>query len=78
MPTLEMFDMPARQRAKRRALMHAIDAGYAHGPMGHFVCDRCGHDADWLICDNETELRRGVPCPICNAKPNAQGERRTE
>lgn len=63
-------------RKPRRFLMHAIDHGEAPGLMpgwktaqgGHFVCSRCGYDADWLFNLTPTEIRRGLPCPKCNGE----------
>lgn len=61
-------------RKPRRIMMHAVDIGQAPGMMpgwtsangGKFVCRLCGHDAGWLSNMTETEIRRGVPCPVCN------------
>lgn len=61
-------------RKPRRVMMHAVDIGQAPGMMpgwtsakgGEFVCRRCGHEAGWLFDMTETEIRRGVPCPVCN------------
>lgn len=62
--------MPRKPRVVR---MHAIDHGEAPGLMpgwrtaqgGHFKCSRCGHDAGWLFDLTATEIRRGLPCPVC-------------
>lgn len=69
---LDLFGKPARRPP--RVMMHATDAGQAPGMMpgwrrptgGYFVCGRCGHDAGWLFDMTFNEVRRGVPCPICN------------
>lgn len=61
-------------RAPRRVMMHATDTGQAPGTMpgwrtakgAHFQCPRCGHDAGWLFDMQDSEVRRGVPCPECN------------
>ncbi len=63
-----------RARAPRRVMMHAIDTGEAPGLAtgwkttkgGHFRCPRCGHDAGWLFDMQDSEVRRGLPCPQCN------------
>lgn len=63
-----------KPRAKPRVMMHAIDVGQAPGKMpgwrttkgAHFVCQKCGHDAGWLFDMQDSEVRRGVPCPLCN------------
>lgn len=62
--------LPRKPRIKR---MHAIDHGEAPGLMpgwhtaqgGHFVC-KCGHDAGWQFNLTPSEIRRGLPCPVCN------------
>lgn len=33
---------------------------------GHFVCQKCGHDAGWRFDMQDSEVRRGLPCPLCN------------
>ncbi|MDQ0510918.1 hypothetical protein [Ancylobacter amanitiformis] len=56
--------------------MHAVDAGHAPGLMpgwrtsmgGHFRCRRCGHDDGWSFDMTVSEIRRGLPCPTCNAR----------
>lgn len=65
-------------RAPSRVMMHAIDTGQAPGTMpgwrtakgAHFQCRRCGHDAGWLFDMQDSEVRRGVPCPECNEAHN--------
>lgn len=69
----DLFGRPPRRR--RRVMMHAIDHGRAPGVMpgwrtakgGHFKCARCGHDGGWLFDMTDSEVRRGVPCPVCNS-----------
>ena len=59
----------------RRVMMHATDTGHAPGMMpgwstdlgGYFECPKCGHDAGWLFNMQVSEIRRGLPCPQCNA-----------
>jgi len=54
--------------------MRAIDHGQAPGLMSgwetaqgaHFRCWRCGHDAGWQFNLSVGEIRRGLPCPVCN------------
>ena len=63
-----------RPRAPRRVMMHAVDTGHAPGTMpgwrtakgAHFKCTTCGHDSGWLFDMQDSEVRRGVPCPACN------------
>lgn len=57
---------PIRRHVVR---MHADDSGgndcVGKPYMGHFVCRTCGHEAGWKPATG-AELRRGLPCPICN------------
>lgn len=66
----DLFQRPPRRPA--RVLMHFTDAGT--GPadelLATFACRKCGHETEWLVCDNETEVKRGIPCPNCNAVEN--------
>lgn len=64
---LDLFPGTKPPRAKPRVMMHGVDFGY-DGPwtLAHVVCGRCGHDGDWLIFDNDSDARRGAPCPACN------------
>lgn len=63
--------LPVKPRLVRA---HAVDTGQAPGMMpgwttskgGQFVCGRCGHDLGWLFNMQDSEIRRGVPCPVCN------------
>lgn len=85
MRTLEMFEKP---RAKPRVLMHVIDAGISHGAcnakgrgeqcVALFKCRKCGHESEWLECDNTTEVKKGIACPICNVVPDAKSTRQTK
>lgn len=71
-----------RPSAPRIVRMHAVDVGQAPGMMpgwrmatgGHFVCSRCRHDAGWLFNLTISEIRRGVPCPVCNSKEDQHGQ----
>lgn len=68
------------QTKPRRAMMHASDVGEAPGLMpgwatatgGYFQCSKCGHDAGWLFNMQISEIRRGLPCPRCNASEEKQ------
>jgi DNA-directed RNA polymerase subunit RPC12/RpoP len=64
-PTL--FDMPPKPRAKRRVLMHVVDAGPFNdeADMVLFECFKCGHETDWMTM-RPSEAKRGIPCPNCN------------
>lgn len=68
--------LPSKPRQVR---MHAIDTGHAPGLMpgwrtamgGYFLCQRCGHDDGWSFDMTPTEIRRGLPCPVCNGTEGA-------
>lgn len=49
--------------------MHFTDVGNgaADELLATFACSKCGHETDWLVCANATEVKRGLPCPHCNA-----------
>jgi DNA-directed RNA polymerase subunit RPC12/RpoP len=73
--TADMFAEPKPQRAKPRVMMHGDDYGYDGDiTLGHMVCDKCGHVEGWLMFDNDTEAKRGVPCPQCNKRPNTEAK----
>lgn len=71
MRTGDLFSSATPPRRKPRVLMHFTDAGYVDGLGGAatFECRRCGHETDWLAA-TDTEIRRGIPCPVCNACTN--------
>lgn len=62
-------------RAPKIVRMHATDHGQAPGLMagwkttngGYFKCTSCGHDTGWLFNLTVTDVRRGLPCPVCNS-----------
>jgi hypothetical protein len=60
--------MPGLPRSRpRRVLMHVTDAG---AEAVRLKCRRCGYDSGWCSYeegDNVTKLKRGLPCPQCNA-----------
>ena len=65
---VDLFPGTKPPRAKPRVMMHVVDFGYDGDiTIGHMVCGKCGHDADWLMFDNDSEARHGAPCPKCNA-----------
>ena len=63
MRTAEMFEKPPR--AAPRVMMHWDDAGA--DAMGHFVCPKCKY-AEWYHHCTETDFKKGIPCPKCNAQ----------
>lgn len=70
---MDLFPVPAKQyRAPARVLMHFTDVGggAADELLATFSCRICGHETEWLVCDNETEVKRGIPCPNCNEVEN--------
>ena len=63
---LTLLDPPVRTRIKR---MQMVDAGCnpcGPGDIAQFECKRCGEQSEWLQC-SASEIRRGIPCPKCNA-----------
>ena len=63
----DLFFLAPKARRPRRVMMHHIDAGPGTGELnyGAFKCKKCG--AVWeshIVTD--TQLRRGIPCPVCN------------
>lgn len=65
--TQDMFAELKPPRAKPRVMMHGVDFGYDGDiTLGHMICSKCGHDGSWLMFDNDTDARRGTPCPMCN------------
>lgn len=72
-------DMFAELKPPRKApekLMHVCDAAGCceedgTGAMVRMECKRCGHETGWLYLATVTEAKRGKPCPVCNATPNA-------
>ncbi len=66
-------ELPRPPRQKPRRLMHIDDVGgngcdglEGSEVMVTFRCDKCRFVSEWIICDNPTEAKRGVPCPRCN------------
>ncbi|HZF99158.1 MAG TPA: hypothetical protein VEY92_13140 [Pseudoxanthomonas sp.] len=64
----DLFPGTKPPRAKPRVMMRFIDVGTgaASELIATFACRKCGHETDWLICANATDVKRGEPCPICN------------
>lgn len=63
----DLFPASKPPRAKPRVMMHGMDFGYDGDiTLAHMVCPKCGHDEGWLMFDNDTDARRGAPCPKCN------------
>lgn len=49
----------------RRSMAHVADAG---PNARRFEC-RCGWNSGWIFDPmTVSEVKRGIPCPICNAK----------
>ena len=62
MRTAEMF-----AKKPRLVRMHVLDAGEIQGERAaRFYCERCETETGWMPC-GMTEIRRGIPCPECNA-----------
>lgn len=71
-----MFAELKPPRKAPEKLMHVSDArgdccGEDDGAVVRMQCRRCGHETDWLHFATTTEAKRGKPCPVCNATPNA-------
>ncbi len=65
-PQLPGFDRPKRKPA--RIMAHLVDAGGESDPMAHYICGKCGWDSGWIVDRRSvSEIKRGVPCPNCNA-----------
>lgn len=72
---IDMFEALRPPRAKPRVLMHVSDAGQVHcgdqedlgKPMCRMRCRRCEHETGWLVFENLTQAKRGIPCPNCSA-----------
>ncbi|QDP55350.1 MAG: hypothetical protein Tp176DCM1853251_34 [Prokaryotic dsDNA virus sp.] len=68
----ELFTKPPR--AKPRVMAKLIDAGEA--PDGQQVAKyqcRCGWESGWINDSRpDSEMRRGTPCPRCNADMRAE------
>lgn len=66
------YAAPTGSAAVRVRRMHMIDAGpnQCVGPahVAKYRC-KCGHESDWETADTLAEIRRGVPCPVCNVEP---------
>ncbi|MVA24521.1 hypothetical protein V6582_05745 [Agrobacterium vitis] len=75
----DLFGFEGKPRQPKRIMMHAVDVGCAPGMMpgwrtpqgAHFKCTHCGHDDGWCFDLSMTEIRRGLPCSICNEKAGA-------
>lgn len=75
-----------RPRSPSVVRMHAVDVGQAPGMLpgwrtatgADFTCRRCGHQAGWLFNLTISEIRRGVPCPMCNPEESDDGRGRSE
>lgn len=64
----DLFPGSKPPRAAPRVLMHFHDVGLREDgeQIALFACTRCGHESNWIPA-TDTEVRRGIPCPICNA-----------
>lgn len=65
----DLFPEAKKTRSKPRVMMHGDDFGYDGDiTLAHMVCGKCGHIGGWLMFSNDTEARRGEPCPKCNTR----------
>lgn len=61
----QLFSAPKPPRRKPRVLMHFTDVGFSNTQIATFKCRRCEHQSDWVPA-TDTEVRRGIACPVCN------------
>lgn len=66
----DLFPGTKPARALPRVMMHFTDVGtgMAGELIATFECRKCKHQSDWLICQNNTDIKRGEPCPKCNGE----------
>lgn len=65
--TADMFQALKPPRAKPRVMMHGIEFGYdGEQTLGLMECSKCGYDGGWWNFANDSEAKRGAPCPVCN------------
>lgn len=71
MPSADLFPSAPRFRKKPRVLSHAIDAGNSDHGERTWAKLRCRNAHEWETHTDKTvtELKRGLPCPNCNAEP---------
>ena len=74
MRQVEAFPLPEKPpkppRAKPLKRMFVLDAGESKGGTHDLVmwrCPRWGLTTDWEVEPPMSEVRRGKPCPRCNA-----------
>ena len=75
--TTDLFPSTKPPRAAPRVMMKATDHSFCDETpdtpeLGHMVCSKCGHDAGWMHFATRTEVKRGDPCPVCNAEKEKQ------
>jgi len=58
---------PAKRRAARRTIAHAVDTGtFPDGRMCALFRCRCGWESGWVGVRNRADAALGVPCEPCN------------
>jgi hypothetical protein len=63
----ELFEKPKRPTPAKRAHVSDAGEGTVEHPFGaRFTCARCEWESEWLCFETEAEIRRGVPCELCN------------
>lgn len=64
------------ERKPRRVMLHARDSGiFPDGKLAaEFACTKCHYDSGWIYATSP-DIRRGIPCPLCNAA-HIQGSNR--
>lgn len=65
-----------KPRQRPRKLMHMIDAGVnpyvGFDHIAEFKCKSCGFVSEWTPMPTITSIKRGLPCPQCNAAPKQE------
>jgi DNA-directed RNA polymerase subunit RPC12/RpoP len=65
--TIPNFEKTYTPRLKR---MHFCDVGtgdcIGEDILVIFKCSRCGHQSEWMVINSVSDVKRGLPCPICN------------
>lgn len=66
----DLFPEIRKIRNKPRVLMHftnvSINDCVGSPILADMKCSRCGHNDGYWEFDTVTEVKRGIPCPVCN------------
>lgn len=65
----DMFPETKPPRVHRMMPDDVGDSGAAYPQYAaRFKCRRCGTESEWLMLHTVKEIKRGIPCPKCNAQ----------